>query len=158
MSDRKREERGDHRSEAIGIVGSRDFPWSEVVVAFVGSLPDDTLVVSGGAPGVDTIAEQAARQRGLDVIVFPADWKGLGRKAGPIRNGQIVAAADHVVAFWDGASRGTLDTVAQALRAGKPVVVYGSDGNEVPVDVALTAAEQLSVITAMRKTGGQADI
>ena len=141
----------------IAIVGSRDFSWPELVALFVETLPEGTVVVSGGAPGVDTIAEQAARRLGLEVVVFQADWKRFGRKAGPLRNTQIVAAADQVVAFWDGASRGTLNTVMQAVRAGKHVLVYGSDGNEVPVDVALAAAERLGVITAMQKAGEQAN-
>lgn len=142
------------KREAVGVVGSRDFPWPDLVVALVSSLADGTLVVSGGAPGVDTIAEQTARQRGLDVLVFPANWERFGRKAGPIRNAQIVAVADTVIAFWNGVSRGTLNTVAQASRAGKPVVVYGSNGNEVPLDMVLATAEQRGIIAALRQTDG----
>ena len=67
------------------------------------------MVVSGGAQGADTVAEEAACQRGLTVLVLPADWDGLGRKVGPIRNQQIVDAADQLVTFWDGEGRDALN-------------------------------------------------
>lgn len=118
----------------IAIVGSRAYPRLDLVEAFVAALPVGTIVVSGGARGVDTVAEIVARDRGLEVIVFQADWDRLGRKAGPIRNAQIVANVDRVVAFWDGKSRGTLNTLLQADGAALPVEVFDSEGQPVPVD------------------------
>jgi nucleoside 2-deoxyribosyltransferase len=79
------------------------------------------VVVSGGARGVDLEAEGAARARGLAVQIFPADWDKYGKRAGFLRNQQIVDAADTVVAFHDGVSRGTLHTIGLAKAAGKPV-------------------------------------
>ena len=58
----------------IAIIGSRDFPTAQLVEAYVASLPDDSIVVSGGAKGVDSWAVQAAENRGLEVKVFDADW------------------------------------------------------------------------------------
>jgi hypothetical protein len=127
-------------SNRIAIVGSRDFPRRDLVEQFVGALPAGSIVVSGGARGVDSFAEEAARRRGLEVRVLRADWDRLGAKAGPIRNSELVANADRVVAFWDGKSRGTLDTVGKALAAGLPVEVYGVDGEPVPADRWRTAA------------------
>ena len=37
-----------------------------------------------------------------------------------VRNKQIVDYADHVVAFWDGNSKGTLSVINYAKKAGKP--------------------------------------
>lgn len=87
---------------------------------FVRSLPEGTIIVSGGAAGVDTWAAKAARKRGLKVVEHRAAWEALGDAAGPIRNTAIVEDADEVVAFWDGVSTGTLDTVRKAHAAGKP--------------------------------------
>ena len=98
---------------------------------------------------MDTIAERAARRCGLAVEVFPADWSQFGHSAGPRRNAQIVAAAGEIVAFWDGTSRGTLNTVLQAVRAGKAVTVYGDAGQVVSLEDALAAAERLGVVAAM---------
>ena len=112
----------------VAIVGSRKYPRLGLVRDFVQSLPVGSVIISGGAPGVDQAAEDAAKSTGLELIVFPADWDGLGRKAGPIRNSQIVEAADRLVAFWDGISRGTQDSIRKAELRGIPVIVFNNDG------------------------------
>ena len=121
----------------IAIVGSRDYPRPDLVEAFVARLPKSAVVVSGGARGVDSVAVEAAEARGLEAVVFPADWRRWRRSAGPRRNAEIVEHADRVVAFWDGASRGTLDTVRRARRAGLPIEIYDAGGAALPVEVAL---------------------
>ena len=112
----------------IAIVGSRKLPaWRlarDLIGDFVQDLPRGTVIISGGAPGVDTLAAQAARAYGYEVVEFLPDWRALGKGAGFIRNRLIVDAADEVHAFWDGASRGTAHTVRTARRAGKPLTVY----------------------------------
>lgn len=113
----------------IAFVGSRDFPNEHLITEVMFGLPVDTVVVSGGAPGVDTWAKEAAETFGLRTKIFPADWEKHGKAAGPIRNAEIVAFSDRVVAFWDGKSRGTLDTIKKARAAGKPVVIFRPDGS-----------------------------
>jgi hypothetical protein len=108
----------------VAIIGSRDFPQLKLVAECVDTLPAGTVVVSGGARGVDRQAEQRARTRGLEVLVIRANWALHGRKAGFLRNPEIVAAADRVVAFWDGTSRGTAHSIAVARQAGKPVELF----------------------------------
>lgn len=103
----------------VAIVGSRDFGSLDMVVAYVHSLPADTIVVTGGARGVDRCAENMARAREMTVQVFPADWTRHGKGAGFRRNAQIVGYADKVVAFWDGKSPGTKHTIGLARIAGK---------------------------------------
>jgi hypothetical protein len=105
----------------VAIVGSRDYVRLDDVRRFVEALPPGTIVVSGGARGVDTAAIEAAAARGLATKVYPADWMREGKRAGYLRNYAIVDAADEVVAFWDGASRGTAHTITLAQVAGKPV-------------------------------------
>lgn len=107
----------------VAIVGSRRFTSLGKVQKYVASLPKDTVVISGGAPGVDRIAENAARRLGLEVVVYPAQWDVYGKMAGVIRNSQIVEAADRVVAFWDMKSSGTKDTLDKARKAKKPIEV-----------------------------------
>jgi hypothetical protein len=109
----------DNRPRKVAIVGSRAFRRPEWVVGYVNRLPPDWTVVSGGAYGVDTWAEAAAVRRGLAVEVYRPDWKAHGKAAGAIRNRQIVEAADWVVAFWDGESKGTAITMELARKAGK---------------------------------------
>lgn len=105
----------------LAIVGSRKFKNLELVERFVNELPDDVVIISGGAEGVDTVAVEAARARGLpEPIVIRPDYKKHPPKAAPhIRNGEIAKACAHMVAFWDGASRGTVNAVEKAKRLGR---------------------------------------
>ena len=83
-------------------------------------------IISGAAPGADTLAVKAAWDiGGLKCIEFPANWEKYGKAAGPIRNQQMLdeGKPDKVLAFWNGESRGTLDMITRAVKAGVPVKV-----------------------------------
>lgn len=114
----------------VAIVGSRDYPDLAEVRRYVGTLPPDTVVVTGGARGVDRVAADEAESRGLAVVIHCAKWDDEGRSAGYRRNIRIVEDCDRVVAFWDGGSRGTQHTIDIARRKGRPVEVItgGRDG------------------------------
>ena len=76
---------------------------------------DIVEIVSGGARGVDSLAEKLANEEGFILKVFPADWNQYGKSAGPIRNRQMVEyikEKDGVcLIFWDGQSRGTKNDI-----------------------------------------------
>ena len=57
------------------------------------------IVISGGAPGADSLGERYAVERGLAIERFPADWDNFGKAAGPIRNKQMASVADALIAF-----------------------------------------------------------
>lgn len=109
----------------VAIVGSRTFPHArDAVSAYLADLPlPGTEIVSGGAPGVDTLAEEYATMYGMKTTVFEAQWNVYGAQAGPKRNILIVDYADRVVAFWDGESKGTHNTIKLALKAKKNLEV-----------------------------------
>jgi hypothetical protein len=91
-------------------------------------LPVNTVVIEGEASGADSLARDVAREIGLSVLEFPADWKKHGKAAGPIRNRQMLdQKPDLVIAFHPDLtkSRGTADTVREAKRRGIPVEVIG---------------------------------
>ena len=70
----------------IAIVGSQEYSRLDLVYEYVAQLPAGSVIVSGGAPGVDKAAEEAALAAGLATLTFPADWAGLGHNAGLVRN------------------------------------------------------------------------
>lgn len=76
-------------------------------------------IVSGGAPGADTLAERFAEEKNLPLKVFPADWKKYNKRAGHIRNVQMGNYADMLIAFWDGKSTGTADMIDIMRKSGK---------------------------------------
>lgn len=113
------------------IAGGRDFSDYHLLKIecdrLLSNVLPDVEVVSGKARGADTLGEVYAKEKGLLVKEFPADWKRLGKKAGYIRNAQMADYADAVIAFWDGESRGTKHMIEIAREAGLNVKVvrYG---------------------------------
>jgi len=77
-------------------------------------------IVSGRAPGVDTLGEVLAKKLKLPVALFPADWDGLGKRAGFIRNEAMADYADAGLILWDGVSPGTQHMVNALKTRNKP--------------------------------------
>ena len=108
------------------VCGGRDFmdrTWLFRKLDALHSSRSVTMVISGCAPGADTLGIEWAESRGIEVVRFPADWNTHGRAAGPIRNQQMLdeAKPDLVVAFPGG--RGTADMVRRAKAAGIELIV-----------------------------------
>jgi len=119
----------------LAIVGGRDFNdeflMAEHIAMFMAAYtneelkPPDVKVISGGAKGADSLGERFAKIYQVPVTVYKPNWKEYGRSAGFIRNQIIVDNCDMVLAFWDGRSRGTHDTINKAKKAKKPTfIVY----------------------------------
>jgi hypothetical protein len=111
----------------LAVTGSRtfcDYAWLEQCLLRSFRVQDIEAVVSGGARGADALAARFARRHSIPLVEIKADWERHGRKAGPMRNSEIIREADVLAAFWDGSSAGTRDTLAKARRAGLNVVVY----------------------------------
>lgn len=83
------------------------------------------LLINGKATGYDTLADNWARQHGIQTLQFPADWRKHGRGAGPIRNRMMLEEGkpDLVVAFPG--DRGTTNMIDVANTAGVPVFLAG---------------------------------
>jgi len=112
----------------LAIIGSRSFEDYEFAVAQLHELIQKekwvlTHIVSGGAKGADQIGERFALEHELELVLFKPDWKRFGKRAGFMRNSDIIAHADAVVAFWDGQSKGTKDSIDKAKALNKKVVV-----------------------------------
>lgn len=109
----------------VAVVGTRTYGEYEVVKKVLDTIiKEDDIVVSGGAKGVDELAAKYAHERGLRLEVYEADWSTYGRKAGPLRNTEIVDVSDVIVAFWDHKSKGTLDTINKAKKRRKSLTIY----------------------------------
>lgn len=85
--------------------------------------PDTTLIISGGAQGVDTLAEQYADEHRISKLIIRPQYERFGRAAPIKRNEQMVDMCDHVLIIWDGVSCGTKHTVDYAKKQGKPVTL-----------------------------------
>jgi len=111
----------------VAVVGSRTFnDKHKLYEVLTKNFDRIKLVVSGGAKGADTIATEWATDFGIPYLVFPALWRDpftgvYSKGAGFKRNRQIVDQADVVIAFWDGESAGTANTIEMAKQCKKDV-------------------------------------
>lgn len=88
-------------------------------------------IISGMARGADTLAADYAVVNGMVLHKFPADWDKYGKRAGYLRNKQMLEEGkpDLVVAFPGG--KGTAMMIKLAEEAGVKVIkIEGStEGN-----------------------------
>lgn len=72
--------------------------WEQQVEVLPKELPLE--IVSGGARGADRLGERYARERDYNLKVFNADWEKKGRRAGMIRNIEMLKYSTHCLVFW----------------------------------------------------------
>ena len=101
----------------LAIIGSRNIQIDDLS-PYIPADCDE--IISGGARGVDTCAAEYARSHNLKLTVFLPDYQKYGRAAPIVRNRAIVEAADAVIAFWDGSSRGTKSVIDFCQKTSKP--------------------------------------
>lgn len=115
----------------IIISGSRTISDMEILSSaiFESGFPID-VVIHGDARGIDSLAKKWCKINSIPAIEFKAHWLEFGKKAGPLRNYEMIKYAKEncecggaLVAIWDGESRGTFNTIMQAHKAGLRVFV-----------------------------------
>ncbi|MCX6152589.1 MAG: DUF2493 domain-containing protein [Candidatus Kapabacteria bacterium] len=112
----------------IGIVGTRCFNDYEllkkvVLIYIQENQIDNPMIISGGAIGADKLAEQFANENNFEIIVFKPDWKKYRKSAGLKRNCKIVESSNVVIAFWDGISKGTKNTMDICAKMNKKYII-----------------------------------
>lgn len=111
------------------VAGSRSFQDNDLLTRVLISLADveyadkNISIVTGMAKGADMLAYNFAKQHAIQCYKFPANWAGMGKKAGFIRNTQMGKFADGLLAFWDGQSNGTRHMIEFMRKLEKPVIV-----------------------------------
>lgn len=88
----------------IGIIGSRTRNSGEdlklLIEKFSQIYEEGDWICSGGClTGGDAFAEDIARGMGIPILIFPADWKKYGKRAGFIRNGDIAQKSNILISL-----------------------------------------------------------
>lgn len=111
------------------IAGSRDIDNYQLVLdAISESGFQISHVVSGGARGVDALAERYARENEIPITIFYAQWKkyasfGQTKRAGHDRNKTMSENAEALIAVWNSESRGTASMIENAREKGLKIYV-----------------------------------
>lgn len=112
------------RTFRVLICGGRSYDDMEAVAFNLGRLKP-TQIAHGGAHGADALAHAWAVKNGIESITYSADWKALGKKAGPMRNQVMIDDfRPHIVIAFPGGS-GTADCIRRAKRANCTVITVG---------------------------------
>ena len=101
----------------ICVAGSRGFNdyrefcfWVDSYLDYLKA--DNFCFVSGAASkGPDDMIIRYAKEHNFVCFEYPADWDELGKAAGMIRNAEMREVITHLLAFWDGVSRGTAEMI-----------------------------------------------
>ncbi len=105
----------------VAVIGSRGLAVEDLEKY----LPKETTeIVSGGARGVDASAREYALRHNLKLTEYLPEYGKYGRAAPLKRNITIIENADLVVAFWDGASRGTKYVINNCKKRKIPVEIH----------------------------------
>ena len=106
------------------IAGGRDFSdYNLLELSCDLYLDSITEIVSGNANGADKLGEKYAKQKNINLKIFPADWSRLGKSAGYIRNKEMGEYSDMLIAFWDGKSSGTKHMIDIAKKLGLKIQI-----------------------------------
>jgi hypothetical protein len=92
------------------IAGSRsfgDYPKLNRKLSSILKNQKNITIISGTANGADRLGERYADENHHKLEKYPAMWDLFGKKAGFMRNEEMVKGSDACVVFWDGKSKGT---------------------------------------------------
>ena len=107
----------------LAVIGTKKFTDLNFLSTTLKKIPNIEMIISGGAPGTDTLAKKYATQNEIEFLEFPHDYKKFGDKAKHIRDKLIAEKCDEIIAFWDGECEGTKYTMDYAKQLGKPVKI-----------------------------------
>jgi hypothetical protein len=106
------------------IAGSRTITNYDDFLRAIAAAPwKPTAVISGAARGADALGERWARENNIPLLRMPADWNKHGNRAGFVRNIEMAARAEALIAVWDGRSRGTAHMIETAQNRGLRIFV-----------------------------------
>lgn len=117
----------------LAIIGCRTFTnlsYAEAIAKPLIDLCNVDEIISGGAKGADYLAELIAKNYGIRMTVFKAEWKKYGRVAGFMRNVDIIDSCEVALVFWDGKSTGTRDSINKLAKAKKPFLLVRFDTDD----------------------------
>lgn len=108
----------------ICVTGGRDYADAAKVdeaLSHLYKLYGISRLAHGGADGADALAAAWAVRIGAEVVAYPVtgdEWRDLGKAAGPIRNGRMLATEDPDMLVVFPGGRGTADCERQARKRG----------------------------------------
>lgn len=118
----------------VAIVGSKSISNENLVNNYISecliNLSNIDLIISGGAKGVDTIAELYAKNHNIKTKIFHPNWEKYGKQADLIRNSDIISKCEICIIIWDGESLCTKNDIDLCDEMRKPCYVFDISKNK----------------------------
>lgn len=103
----------------VVIAGSRDITDINILVKAIKlsgyKITSSDEIVSGGARGVDTLAEIYAKKKNISITIFKPDWDKYGKSAGVIRNYEMAKYCDIGIVIHNG-SNGSMNMIKNLIK------------------------------------------
>lgn len=110
------------------VFGGRDFAERDFAFSWLTWLHAHfrfEVLIQGEARGADLIGKSWAQTNGVPTLDFPADWDGLGKSAGILRNKQMLEVGRPTLGVGFAGGRGTADMAARLVAAGVTLIQPG---------------------------------
>lgn len=128
----------------LGVIGTRDFTYDYLLDKWIRKVKNKysvEIIVSGGkrpdGKGADTLAENWCDINTHPKLIFPPDTHTNSNRhyieALLDRNTQIANYSDFLLAFWDGKSTGTVDTMNKAWDRNKITFVFNYTTDKIEI-------------------------
>lgn len=118
----------------VAIVGSKSISNENLINNYISECLTDLsnidLIISGGAKGVDTIAELFAKNHNIKTKIFYPNWEKYGRQADLIRNSDIISKCEICIIIWDGESLCTKNDIDLCTEMRKPCYIFNVQKNK----------------------------
>lgn len=104
------------------VAGSRTFNNKQIfgltMKLYVSRFKAGTFAFISGAAskGADRMIINWCRAHNVPCFEYEADWDQFGKRAGYIRNAEMRKVLTHLLAFWDGESKGTLEMITNTMK------------------------------------------
>ena len=106
----------------LAIIGSKQFHNFKLIESVLEDFtPKIDVIISGGAPGADTLAKKFANKHKIKLLEFLPDFVKNGKDAKYIRDKLIVDNSDEIIAFYNGKCEGTKYTLKYAAKKKKNI-------------------------------------
>lgn len=112
------------------IAGSRSITSYAIVEHYIRQVTwEITVIISGKAKGVDTLAEVYAIRHHIPFEGYPVtkqEWETIGPSAGYKRNVRMAdeGRTEALVVIWDGESKGTWHMITIVAERNLPILIF----------------------------------
>lgn len=106
------------------VVGNREgFSKEKVFEELDMRIKEGDVIISGGAKGVDSYAEEYAIENNIKFIVYKPDYSLPSPERYFKRNLKIIEDCDSLIAFNKKTISGTINTINSARRLNKSIII-----------------------------------